>query len=295
MGVQDSRDRDAPASADHAFYRCLEPVGELAPLRPFIRSFWVYAGYRPAHLLDRVLPTGTLEIIIPIAGKRLAWQELSGQVGACRTVLVSGPRRTAFDVPTAPQVHLLGVHFHPGGAWPLFEIPMDALADRHHSLEELLGKSARELVERLAEARSATERLTRLGSYFLQRARVGRTMHRAVAASLGRAELGEESIATTVAASGLSHRRFVELFRREVGLLPRDFSRVQRFQRALAIATRSGRAGADLAYQAGYFDQSHWISECRKHSGLSPRELLARQPDARAVPHPERGQMLPIR
>lgn len=281
-------------SAGHSFYRAIAPP---APLRPFIRSLWIYDGYRPEHLVDRVLPTGTLEIVIPLDGKRLSWTELTGRDGACRTALVSGPRRSAFDVPTAPQGRLVGAHFHPGGAWPLFAVPMDALADQHHPLDDLFGAPARELAERIDGAASDTERLATLGAYFLGPARSRRASHPAVTATVRRAELGsaEGAIAAEVAASGLSHRRFIELFRREVGLTPRDFLRVQRFQRALGIAARSGRAGADLAYEAGYSDQSHWILECRKHSGLSPRELLAGQRGARPIPPAERGQMLPIR
>jgi AraC-like DNA-binding protein len=278
----------------YSFYRAIPPP---QALRPFIHSLWIYDGYRPPHLLDRVLPTGTLEIVVPIGGKRLSWRELSGHDGTCRTALVSGPRRIAFDVPTAPQGRLVGVHFHPGGAWPLLATPMDALADQHHPLEDLLGASARELAERLDDAASDTERLAMLSAFFLEHARSRRASHPAVTSMLRRAALGSSdvAIATEVAASGLSHRRFIELFRREVGLTPRDFLRVKRFQRALGIAARSGRAGADLACEAGYADQSHWILECRKHAGLSPRELLEKQRGARAVPPAERGQMLPIR
>ncbi|MDI3285670.1 AraC family transcriptional regulator [Polyangium sp. 15x6] len=278
----------------YSFYRTILPP---EALRPYIRSLWIYDGYRPEHLLDRVLPTGTLEIVVPVRGKRLSWRELSGRDGTCRTALVSGPRRSAFDVPTAPQGRLVGVHFHPGGAWPLFAIPMDALAEQHHPLEDLLGASARELAERIDDAASDAERLAMLSDFFLQRARASRASHPAVARMMRRAERGSSDvvIAAEVAASGLSHRRFIELFRREVGLTPRDYLRVQRFQRALDLAARTGRAGADLAYEAGYADQSHWILECRKHAGLSPRELLEKQRGARAVPPAERGQMLPIR
>ncbi|XXX72844.1 DUF6597 domain-containing transcriptional factor [Sorangium sp. So ce134] len=47
----------------HSFYRAIPPP---PPLRPFIRSLWIYDGYHPEHLVDRVLPTATLEIVIPL-------------------------------------------------------------------------------------------------------------------------------------------------------------------------------------------------------------------------------------
>src|SRR6185503_14928704 len=58
--------------------------------------------------------------------------------------------------------------------------------------------------------------------------------------------------------TGLSRRRFIEVFTAEVGMTPKRFARVRRFQRALALARRTSSPDwARLALVAGYFDQSH--------------------------------------
>jgi AraC-like DNA-binding protein len=75
----------------------------------------------------------------------------------------------------------------------------------------------------------------------------------------------------------LSHRRLIEIFAAEVGVSPKVFNRVGRFQRALNLAKQGESADwTQLALMCGYFDQSHLIREFGSLSGLSPTELLER-------------------
>jgi AraC-like DNA-binding protein len=83
-------------------------------------------------------------------------------------------------------------------------------------------------------------------------------------------------VAAAGRASGRSHRSFVELFRRAVGLTPKRYCRVRRFQRALALPR--GSLGA-LALAAGYSDQAHFTREFRALAGLTPGEYRRRAPE----------------
>ncbi len=293
MNGDNQASRDTTPRPD--FYRTMAAP---EPLRPFIDSFWLYEGYRPDHGMERVLPTGTLEMVIPLAGQRLAWQELTGETQSCADALVCGPRRSAFDVPTDQQTQLAGVHFLPGGAWPFFGISMDELAERNTPLGDLSLGAASDLAARLAETTCPAGRFSALSAFFLERLALARAPHRAVQAALHRLHAHDgdtESISSIVASSGLSHRRFVGLFRREVGLTPRDLARVGRFQRALSLSRNRPTANAtELALDAGYFDQSHWLLECRKLTELPASSLLATARGETPLPDEEKGQMLPI-
>jgi transcriptional regulator GlxA family with amidase domain len=80
-------------------------------------------------------------------------------------------------------------------------------------------------------------------------------------------------------ACGRSHRHFIAGFRDAAGLAPKRYARVLRFQRLLAVLAATPRpAWAQLALDAGYFDQSHLIREFREFAGVSPREYAARAP-----------------
>jgi len=76
---------------------------------------------------------------------------------------------------------------------------------------------------------------------------------------------------------GLSQRRFIQIFKDEVGLTPKLFSRIQRFQQTRTFIQHNPSINwADLAVDLGYFDQSHLIREFLEFSGLSPTDYINR-------------------
>jgi AraC-like DNA-binding protein len=76
---------------------------------------------------------------------------------------------------------------------------------------------------------------------------------------------------------GLSDRRFTLWFAEQVGLTPKRFARVRRFQRVLP-PIREGRELGDLALEHGFYDQAHMTREFRAFTGVSPTEYRARRP-----------------
>jgi AraC-like DNA-binding protein len=72
----------------------------------------------------------------------------------------------------------------------------------------------------------------------------------------------------------LSARRFTRLFTLQVGLTPKLFARIQRFQHTLeATQGPAARDWTVVAHECGYFDQSHLIRECRELSGFTPMKV----------------------
>ena len=72
----------------------------------------------------------------------------------------------------------------------------------------------------------------------------------------------------------LSRKQFVRVFFNAVGMMPKEYSNVARFQKSLWLMQNGNRNFADIAYSCGYSDQSHFIRECRRYSGITPAELL---------------------
>jgi AraC-like DNA-binding protein len=78
--------------------------------------------------------------------------------------------------------------------------------------------------------------------------------------------------------TGCSPRHFIRLFSDEVGLTPKAFCRIRRFQRAVAMLHRAPAADcADVALTCGYYDQSHMIHDFQDIGGLSPASYLSRR------------------
>lgn len=99
----------------------------------------------------------------------------------------------------------------------------------------------------------------------------GEVVRQAVDA-LGRS--GTRSVHEVTQRVGLSQRRFIEVFKTRVGLTPKLFHRVRRFQRAVAHVQRAEATDwSDLAVDLGFFDQSHLIRDFAEFSGFSPAEF----------------------
>jgi methylphosphotriester-DNA--protein-cysteine methyltransferase len=85
---------------------------------------------------------------------------------------------------------------------------------------------------------------------------------------------------------GLSQRQLLRHFDERVGLAPKTLARVFRFQRVVERLDKERRAHwADIAVDAGYYDQSHFVRDFRQFTGLNPsRYLLDRRDYGNYVP-----------
>jgi AraC-like DNA-binding protein len=132
--------------------------------------------------------------------------------------------------------------------------------------------------ERVLEAETPQQRLDVIEAVLVARLARGRGLHPAVRYAVRALEPGTTTVpvAELVDRVGLSHRRFVDLFAAQVGLTPKRFARVRRFQHVLR-RLRSGGAvhWADVALSCGYYDQAHFIHEFKEFSGVNPTTYQA--------------------
>jgi AraC-like DNA-binding protein len=251
------------------------------PLSQFVDNFWLYEGYEPEHRTERILPTGTLELAINLRQNEMQFYDAESSEN-CRRLsgaIVSGAFGRSFVPDTPEKAFIIGIHFKPGGAFPFLGLPAGELADTHVDLEILWGPLAGRLRERLCEAKTSAERFQLLQEALLRRLCHGVEQHYAVSAALelfGKNQTGP-TVRETAKYLGLSQRRFIQVFKAEVGLTPKLFSRIQRFQQTRTLIQQHPSPNwAALASYLGYFDQSHFIHEFLEFSGLSPTDYLNR-------------------
>jgi AraC-like DNA-binding protein len=248
------------------------------PLSKFVDIFWLYEGYEPEQQTERILPTGTLELVINLRQNELGFCDAERPEDCSRLsgAVVSGASGRGFT-PDAAEAFIIGVHFKPGGAFPFLGLPAGDLADTHVDLETLWGPSAGRLRERLCEARTSAERFQLLQEALLSRLCHGVEQHYAVSAALemfGKNQAGPR-VREAAKYLGLSQRRFIQVFKAEVGITPKLFSRIQRFQQTRTFIQHNPSINwADLAVDFGYFDQSHLIRDFLEFSGLSPTDYI---------------------
>src|SRR5262245_30606166 len=251
------------------------------PLSKFVDIFWLYEGYEAERKTERILPTGTLELVINLRQNELLFYDAERPENRSRFsgAIVSGAHGRGFAPDNTEETFIIGVHFKPGGAFPFLGLPAGELADTHVDLETLWGSPAGRLRERLCEARTPAERFQLLQEALLSRLCHGVEQHYAVSSALEM--FGKDQARPTVREAskyiGLSQRRFIQVFKAEVGITPKLFSRIQRFQQTRTFIQQNPSPNwASLALDLGYFDQSHFIREFLEFSGLSPTDYLNR-------------------
>jgi AraC-like DNA-binding protein len=246
----------------------------------------------PRHTRERIVPSGTMEMVINVQEDEFriygsATKESYRRFGG---VLVSGCYSGPFGIDTREHAAIVGVHFKPGGAARLLGVRAGELADQHVGLEDLWGLRAIELRERLCATRDQRQRFLILEQALVARLPglpIERSAVKAALAQLDQPGIGVGEVAKRV---GLSRRRLIEVFTQDVGMTPKCYARVRRFQRGLALATRKGSpAWAPLALECGYFDQAHLCRDWTEFTGISPTEFLA----LRAIPVKENHLALP--
>ena len=208
-------------------------------------------------------PTTTTELVLSICS-----------VGEPE-LIVLGPRTRALyyepnAAPLAPRFRLT-----PGQARAVLGVPLTALADRVVPLTELPAADARQLAHGWLGAPADPGAV--LHPYLARAApaadRETRWIDAAAARLVGMPERPAESVAAVADALGVSERHLRNRFAAAVGVSPKHYARIQRVRRVLADL--GSAPWAQLAAQAGFYDQSHLGREFRRLMGVAPGAFAA--------------------
>lgn len=255
-----------------------------APLSAWVDLLWYYAGYQRGHAKERLLPTGTVELVLNLREDECRTYDPDDLERCHRSSgsVVVGAHSRYFVLDTAEQNDVIGIHFKPAGAFRFLGMPADAFRNAHVDLDAVWSETqVRILRERLLEAPTARAKVVVLEQALLDRLRNdhnepdGAVMH-----ALRCIELAPQlhTIARLTERIGLSPKRFIGLFTRQVGLTPKVYCRVQRFQRVIQSVQKQQRVDwAGVAASCGYYDQAHFIRDFRAFSGLNPGTYLGQR------------------
>lgn len=263
---------------DNMIFRTYAPR---PPLDLLVDDFWLYENYDGSHERELILPSGTFEMVFNLAEDELRIYDPAEPL-QCRRfsgAIISGPYARSFMSDGTEEKSLLGVHFKPGGAAGFLGLPASDFRDEHVDLATIWGPSASTLRERLCECAEPATKFRLLESALLERFLSYPGGHAAVRAALGVFESTQGGARTMdlAAAVELSQRRLIGLFAAEVGLTPKVFGRIIRFQHALARSRSTTEVDwAQLAVECGYYDQSHLVRDFVAFTGVGPDDYRRR-------------------
>jgi len=187
------------------------------------------------------------------------------------------------QIELGPGVVSFAVFFTPTGFSRLFGVPISEMSHRNYDAAMMPGK-IRALRERVGACITFEQRVRVMEEVLL--ARAVRARERTLMARIADHVFARQGVAGSVerlaADSGLGIRQFQRLFVGEIGIGPKLYARVARFQNALDMKIAApGRSWLEIAHRLNYHDQMHMIRDFQLLGGDTPRQLLAQIGDSR--------------
>ena len=223
---------------------------------------------------QRTLPTGCVSLIFH-RKERL----FSSNLNALQPrSFICGQETVFSDVSSTGETEMIVVVFQPHTSKLFFNHPVSLFRNLNISIIEIEDKELIELSNRIEDSMNNETCIKFIESFLLNKIIVNTSYYLPRLSEVIKSINSTPNISTKELAdiACLSEKQFSRVFSDNVGLSPKEFSRIIRIQRALSILQNSPRISfAQLAYDCGYTDQSHMIKEFKQFSGNTPKEFLS--------------------
>ncbi|SFQ72184.1 helix-turn-helix domain-containing protein [Hymenobacter arizonensis] len=254
------------------------------PLRPYVQFYMLvhahYDGLDPAKAVKPMPPAPQQWLYFyPRDQMRTFHYGQGREISSPRSIVV-GPQVSRVDLRFPPNHLMVCAAFWPGGLHRLLGVPVKELFDFSIESRALLGPAVTEVEDRLAETTDYTAMLGVLETYLLGtlrrlRPHPERPLDRLLPALLptGRTTASLDHLA---AEACLSPRQFERGFFERVGMSPKLYARIVRFDRAFRL--KEAQPDLDwlaVAVQVGYYDYRHLVRDFKEFAGVTPPQLLA--------------------
>lgn len=256
------------------------------PLDRFIQVFIYFEGIQHAHNVDRLLPSGDTEILIDFhdTPQYIYDNDTLKEIQACNHVWAAGVRTEPITIPAGTMAEMMVISFRKGMSYPFYPFPVNEVADHVLDADLIWGEEFGLLREQMLETKDIDRRFALMEKFLLDKFASRLVVDECVAFAVNEMSRnpGRLNMARMNAKIGYSQKHFISMFKRRVGLAPKAYLKIMRFQKAIGAIEDAPVTGIDwsaVAYDCGFYDQSHFINDFKIFSGFTPEDYLSRKSD----------------
>jgi AraC-like DNA-binding protein len=241
-------------------------------LKPYVKCY--YLMETSSDLEDKAFATGCIEIMFNLGTGY--WQVWSGnQFVTNPSIELWGQIIEPLAFRSIGHNVMLGARFFPHTAAFFLSGGIQQFNDGVADFSGIGGKAVQDLHAQLLEVNSLPQRLELLETYLLtQLAKQEKSLHKLPLLNQIMQELQQdnffEQINQVARRQGISSRYLQKIFLQYTGLSPKLYSKIHRFQNSLLLVAQKESNLTNIAYDCGYFDQSHFIRDFKTFTGFSP-------------------------
>jgi AraC-like DNA-binding protein len=256
-------------------YREITPEDRL---KPFIKCFYLFQSDSDAEFEDVVFPSGFTEIIFNL-GQGVWEAPVGNSHEPTPAIELWGQVTSPMSIRSKGKQSMLGVRFFPHAAGYFLREKPGQFNNTVSDLSDILGPSVKELHSRLLETPDLIKRIELIEGYLLRRLSTDSKLQLRIE-EIGHmlrninTHYSEKSIGVIASQHGITSRYLHKLVYEHTGLSPKSFCKITRFQLSLKLIAKNKMSLTSIAYDCGYFDQSHFIRDFRSFTGVTPSAYL---------------------
>ncbi|OJJ23622.1 hypothetical protein BKI52_04470 [marine bacterium AO1-C] len=246
------------------------------PLGLFIKQLIYYRDYTAEAVFEHLIPDGHAQLIITLDEQTRTLTRFENQLDLnLKSSWISGVQSRPVTYVGERNAATLCIQFAPGGLYALTGVPTAQFHNRFVDASLVLGNEVIQLREQLLQLVSP-ERILHKTCDFLQQKIFAKTTdnyfetfaHQLLC-------VHRDSLAEVSRKTGYSQRYFIQLFKQHMGISPKKYQRLHRFQQALSHLYQAPHTPfVDLAHRYHFYDQAHLINEFRYFTQLTPSQYL---------------------
>ncbi len=253
------------------FFERVDPQGDL---ERFIECFWVIESGDKTVVKQKIIPDGFPEVIFHYGDKYRI--NINKKWEVQEKALVAGQIKKHFFLENTGASGVFGIKFKPAALTHLFDISMSELADKVIPLNSLKLYGLQSLQKDIQASSGHTAMVASAKKYLLDII-PGIKKYNAVidkAIDLIFKSNGTMSVTDMCKELFITERQLQRLFKQYIGLSPKLYSRIIRFNYIFELMKEGKTSWLDITYHSGYFDQSHFIRDFKSFTGEDPSDYF---------------------
>lgn len=257
------------------FYKEIAPSAQLLP---FVKCFWILenSGSKSSPELQKVLPDACPELIIHY-GDRFCIRS-GGKIRQQPYAFLFGPITRHIEIGPSGATGMIAARFYPGALSAFLSFPVKEITDRYVALHQAFGAEAKALEKSLRVHGAYGDHMREMLEAFLL-SKLSQNKFIPVLKQATLRQIADQDQAVKIEALSrqlnMGRRHLERKFNDQVGMTPRLFLRIVRFQNVFRILRNKRIKNlTELTYRAGYFDQSHFNRDFKAFTGMSPKEYF---------------------
>lgn len=242
-------------------------------LRPYVEYYNSLIGDKVKDTRFISLPEGKIGIVFMLNGHDRI--DTTNNCIIKKTSHIHGLAQSHMVVETSADVHTFSIIFKPAAIYNFIpSVPINELARSYANLEDVFGKEVLDVEDQLYHCKNDEERINIVEKFLLKnRVKTNRRINAAATAII--CSEGNIKVKDVAQKVNLSNRQLQNIFKFNVGVSTKQFIKLSRFKRAINTTPNPKASMAEIGCNLGYYDESHFISEFKMYSGITPRRFYS--------------------